>query len=81
MRPREAINHSPWFQKNLEWVIKQSGFKYLEDGMVIKSSSLDFVKNRSCQTSLISLFNRVAGLVNKEEQVEVIYLSLSTWLH
>lgn len=49
--------------------------------MVIKNSPLEFVKNKSCQTSLISLFHRVAGSVNKEEQVDVIYLSLPTSSH
>lgn len=38
--------------------------KHLDNNQVIKNSQHEFVKNKLCQTNLISFFDRVTGLVD-----------------
>lgn len=44
---------------------------------MIKNSQHGFVKNKLCQTNLISFFDRVTGLVDNREVGDVMYLDLS----
>lgn len=51
--------------------------KHLDNNQVIKNSQHEFVKNKLCQTNLISFFDRVTGLVDNREVGDVMYLDLS----
>lgn len=51
--------------------------KHLDNNQVIKNSQHEFVKNKLCQTNLISFFDRVTGLVDNRELGDVMYLDLS----
>lgn len=44
---------------------------------MIKASQHEFVRNKLCQTNLISFFDRVTGLVDNREVGDVMYLDLS----
>lgn len=59
-------------QRNLRTI-----HKHLDNNQVIKNSQHEFVKNKLCQTNLISFFDRVTGLVDSRELEDVMYLDLS----
>uniref|UniRef100_A0A2D4KL59 Reverse transcriptase domain-containing protein n=1 Tax=Micrurus paraensis TaxID=1970185 RepID=A0A2D4KL59_9SAUR len=58
-------------------MIKKQICQHLETSKVITSSQHGFVKNRSCQTNLISFFNIVTKLVDQQNTVDIIYLDFS----
>lgn len=51
--------------------------KHLDNNKVIKNSQHEFVKNKLCQTNLISFFDKVTGLVDNREVGDVMYLDLT----
>lgn len=51
--------------------------KHLDSNKVIKNSQNEFVRNKVCQTNLISFFDGVTGLVDNTEVGDVMYLDLS----
>lgn len=57
--------------KILEQMIKQTIYKHQEDNRV-SSSQHGFVKNKSWQTDLIFICDRVIGLLDRKEAVNVI---------
>ncbi|CAM5160171.1 unnamed protein product [Natator depressus] len=61
----------------MEQMIKKSTCKHLEDNQVISNSQHGFVKNKLCQTNLIAFFDRVTSLVDRGEEVDVVYLDFS----
>jgi len=64
-------------RKKVHQTIKQSIYKHLQDDKVIKISQHRFVKNKLCQPSLISFFDRLNGFVDKGEAADAIYLDFS----
>ena len=63
--------------KILEQIIKQSLCKHLENHAAITRSQHVFVKNKSCQTNLISFFDRVTSPMDKGNAVDIIFLDFS----
>lgn len=43
----------------------------------MRNSQHNFVKNKSCQTNLISFFERITGLVERGEAINRTYLDRS----
>uniref|UniRef100_A0A803TJS6 Reverse transcriptase domain-containing protein n=1 Tax=Anolis carolinensis TaxID=28377 RepID=A0A803TJS6_ANOCA len=63
--------------KILEKIIKEVVCEHLETNAVIAKSQHGFTKNKSCQTNLISFFNRVTSWVDTGNTVDVVYLDFS----
>ena len=63
--------------KILEKIIKQSLCKHLESNAMITRSQHGFVKNKSCQTNLITFFDQVTSQIDRGKAVDVIYLDFS----
>uniref|UniRef100_A0A803T7N4 Reverse transcriptase domain-containing protein n=1 Tax=Anolis carolinensis TaxID=28377 RepID=A0A803T7N4_ANOCA len=63
--------------KILEKIIKEVVCKNLETDAVIANSQHGFTKNKSCQTNLISFFDRVTSWVDTGNAVDVAYLDFS----
>lgn len=53
----------------LAQIIKQAICKHLEDNAIIAESQQGFVKNRSCETNLVSSFDKGATLLEKGKAV------------
>ena len=58
--------------KILEHIIKWTLCKHLENNAVITRSQHGFVKNKSCQTNLISFFDQVTSLIDKGNAAGVV---------
>ena len=63
--------------KILEQIVKRSLCKHLENKAVITRSQHGFVKNKSCQTNLISFFDEVNSLIDRWNAVNIVYLDFS----
>lgn len=63
--------------KILEKIIKESICRHLERNDVINNTQHGFLKHKSCQTNLISFFDRVTSLVDEGNAVDVAYLDFS----
>uniref|UniRef100_A0A803SMX6 Reverse transcriptase domain-containing protein n=1 Tax=Anolis carolinensis TaxID=28377 RepID=A0A803SMX6_ANOCA len=63
--------------KILEKIIKEVVCEHLETNAVIANSQHGFTKNKSCQTNLISFFDRVTSWVDTGNAVDVAYLDFS----
>ncbi|KAF7249370.1 Follistatin-related protein 4 [Varanus komodoensis] len=79
---KEPVNCSPVSLtsipgKILEQTIKQSVCKHLENNAVITRGQHGFLKSKSCQTNLISFFDRVTFLRDCGNVVDIIYLDFS----
>ena len=59
--------------KVLEQIIKQAMCKHLEENVVRNKSQHRFLRDKSCQTNLISLFDRVTSLVDAGNAVDIVY--------
>ena len=62
----------------MEQIIKQAVCKHLMDNVVLNKSQHGFLRNKSCQTNLISFFERVTSLVDAGNVVDIVYLDFST---
>uniref|UniRef100_A0A803SKS9 Reverse transcriptase domain-containing protein n=1 Tax=Anolis carolinensis TaxID=28377 RepID=A0A803SKS9_ANOCA len=60
--------------KILEKIIKEVVCEHLETNAVIANGQHGFTKNKSCQTNLISFFDRVTSWVDTGNAVDVAYL-------
>ncbi|XP_067329304.1 DNA-3-methyladenine glycosylase-like isoform X1 [Anolis sagrei] len=63
--------------KILEKIVKEAVCKHLETNAVIANSQHGFIKNKSCQTNLISFFDRATSWVDAGNAVDVAYLDFS----
>uniref|UniRef100_A0A803T918 Reverse transcriptase domain-containing protein n=1 Tax=Anolis carolinensis TaxID=28377 RepID=A0A803T918_ANOCA len=63
--------------KILKKIIKEVVCEHLETNAVIANSQHGFTKNKSCQTNLISFFDRVTSWVDSGNAVDVAYLDFS----
>ena len=61
----------------MEQIIRQAVCKHLMDNAVLNKSQHGFLRNKSCQTNLISFFERVTSFVDAENAVDVIYFDFS----
>lgn len=52
----------------LKQILKKSICKHWEEERLIKTNQHEFAKNRSHQTNLISLFDKISSWVEKEMQ-------------
>jgi len=50
---------------------------HVKDNQGIRHSQHEFMKGRSCLTSLISFYDQVTHLVDEGEAVDVVYLDFS----
>ena len=64
-------------RKILEQIAKWSLCKHLENNAVITRSQHGFVKNKSCQSNLVSFFDQVTSLVDGGNVVDITYLDFS----
>lgn len=65
---QEAVDQSVYLAhgKMLEEIIKQIIYEPLEYSVEISNSQQGFVKNKSCQTHLISSYDRAISLVERQ---------------
>ena len=61
----------------MEQIIKQAVCKHLTDNTVLNKSQHGFLRNKSCQTNLISFFEKVTSLVDAGNAVDIVYLDFS----
>lgn len=58
----------------LEQIIEQSIYNHLEEQKLVGSNQHGSVKSKLCQANLISFYDRVTGLVDKKDAIDVISL-------
>ena len=58
----------------LESVIRDYVTDYLNKYKLIKESQHGFSKGKSCQTNLLTFFDRITSEVDKKHEVDVVYL-------
>ncbi|XP_073537645.1 uncharacterized protein [Phyllobates terribilis] len=63
--------------KIFEQIIKQHVCKYMDKNEVINQSQHGFVTNKSCQTNLISFYDRITDWVDQGNAVDIVYLDFS----
>lgn len=59
--------------KILEQIIKQDVCEHLENNGVVSSSQHMSAENKSCQTNLISFFDKITNLVDCGNAMETVY--------
>ena len=60
----------------LQQILRTALYKHLENKAVITRSQHGFVKNKACQTNLISFF-KIGNLLDRRNPVYIIYLDFS----
>ena len=63
--------------KAMEQLVLNAIFRQLEEKELIRSCQHGFTKWRSCVTNLVAFYNTVAGWVDGERAVDVVYLDFS----
>jgi len=63
--------------KVMEHIILSAITQHAQDNQAIRSSQHEFVKGRSCLTSLISIYDKMTHLMDEGEAVDVVYLDFS----
>ncbi|XP_070610299.1 uncharacterized protein, partial [Erythrolamprus reginae] len=63
--------------KILEKIIKKQLTHFLETNKIISNSQHGFIRNKSCQTNLISFVNTITKSVDQCNSVDLIYLDFS----
>ena len=61
----------------MEQIIIQAVCKHLEENVVLNRSQHGFLRDKFCQTNLISFFNRVTSLVDAGNAMDTVYLDFS----
>ncbi|XP_070619981.1 polyadenylate-binding protein 4 isoform X1 [Erythrolamprus reginae] len=63
--------------KILEKITQKQLIHFLETNKIISNSQHGFIRNKSCQTNLISFFNTITKSVDQRNSVDLIYLDFS----
>uniref|UniRef100_A0A8D0DX11 Reverse transcriptase domain-containing protein n=1 Tax=Salvator merianae TaxID=96440 RepID=A0A8D0DX11_SALMN len=63
--------------KIFEQIIKQHIWEHLDGNAVINQSQHGFVTNNSCQTNLISFYDKITGWIDQGKAVDIVYLDFS----
>jgi len=63
--------------KVMEQIILSAIMRHTQDNQVIRPSQHGFTKGRSCLTSMVSFYDKLAHLVNEGKAVEFVYLDFS----
>ncbi|PKU40704.1 rna-directed dna polymerase from mobile element jockey- hypothetical protein [Limosa lapponica baueri] len=61
----------------MEQLILETIFRHNKDKKSIRSSQHGFIKEKSCLTALINLYDEMTGLVDKGRAVDNVYLDFS----
>jgi len=63
--------------KVFESLVRDEIVGHLERNMLLNESQHGFRKGRSCLTNLLALFDRVTGVVDEGDGIDVIYLDFA----
>ncbi|CAM4701470.1 unnamed protein product [Lepidochelys kempii] len=61
----------------MEYVLKESILKPLDERKVIRNSQHGFTKGKSCLTNLIAFYDEITGSVDEGKAVDVLFLDFS----
>lgn len=62
--------------KSMEQILLEIVLRHMENKEVIGDSQHDFTKGKSCLKNLVTFYNGVTDLVDREEQLDVTCLDL-----
>ena len=65
-------------EKVMEQPILETISRHTNNKKIIRSSQHEFIKGKSWLTDLITFYNEMNGLVDKEKAVDIVYLYFST---